>query len=187
MVARAAGSVCRWIDQNGLHSISILLILCFSVAGITGICCSETPLVDGQPVDMGCQMICDMYNIAFNGYDNSQPESMEFRYLVSVESGTCGLRNWVLELPSCVNRDSVLSAGPGSWELVESAGFLGIKFDNGIEQPGLGKPANSVVYYLRLDGPYWSLEEMPKMGAVITAGNEMCQKTVEVPGCPVSR
>jgi hypothetical protein len=185
MMVSMIGSACRRTSLNRIHAISIFIIVWILIIGIAGLCCAETPSGVGTTGKVGCQVVCDKYAIAFDGYDDSQPDSMEFRYLVSVEGGTCGLNSWVLELPSCVNRDAILDAGPGSWEFVESAGLLGIKFDGGIEQPESGKPANSFVYYLRLKGPDWSLKQMPEMRAVFEASTETCEKNVEVPGCPV--
>jgi hypothetical protein len=129
---------------------------------------------------------CDKYAITFDGYDDSQPDSLEFRYLVSVDPGTCGLGDWILQLPGCVNKDTVLSAGPGNWEFVKSSSTWGIKFKNSIDAPQSGKPANTVLYYLRLNGPFWSPEEMQEMTAVIEAHGESCEKVVEFPGCPVT-
>jgi hypothetical protein len=185
MMIRMNGSACRWENLNQIHAISIFIIAWLLVIGLTGLCSAVTPSGVGITGKLGCQVICDNYAIAFDGFDDSQPDSIEFSYLISVEIGTCGLDSWVLELPSCVNRDDILDAGPGSWEFVESAGLRGIKFGDGIEQPESGKPANSVVYYLRLKGPDWSLKQMPEMRAVIKASTETCEKKVEVPGCPV--
>jgi hypothetical protein len=164
--------------------ISILIFAWVIVIGISGICCAQNPSGASPLSKVGCKMVCDEYDIAFNGYD-PQSDSTEFRYQVSVGSGTCGLNNWLLELPSCINSDDILEAGPGSWEYVESAGMHGIKFDFSIEQPESGEAANSVEYYLRLKGPDWSLKQMPGMRVVIMVGNETCDKKVEVPGCPV--
>ena len=186
MMVRSIGSACRRISLDRIHASSIFIISWVLIIGIAGLCCAVTPSGVDTTGKVGCQVVCDKYSIAFEGYDDSRPDSMEFRYLVSVESGTCGLSDWVLELPSCVNGDSILSAGPGNWEFVESDGELGIKFGVGIDSPQTGNPANTVLYYLRLKGPYWSIEGMPRMMAVIKTRNETCEKAVEVPGCAIT-
>lgn len=184
MMVGRIGSACRWAILNRIHVISILTIAWFLVIGISGLCCAQNPSGASPISKVGCQLVCDEYDIALDGYD-SQSDSTEFRYQVSAESGTCGLNHWLLELPSCINSDDILEAGPGSWEYVESAGIRGIKFEFGIEQPESGEAADSVGYYLRLKGPDWSLKQMPEMRAVIMIGTETCDKKVEVPGCPV--
>jgi len=186
MMVSSIGSACRWKNLNRIHAISIFIISWLLIIGIAGLCCAATPSGVDTTGKVSCQVVCDKYSIAFQGYDDSQPDSIEFRYLVSVESGTCGLSDWVLQLPSCVNENSILSAGPGNWDFVKSNGNLGIMFKNGIDSPQTGNPANTVLYYIRLKGPYWSIEGMPRMMAVIKTRNETCEKAVEVPGCAIT-
>ncbi len=181
-----AGNSCAsstWSKLNGLHKICVLFILYVLFSGAVDLC-GAAPQGEDQN-DKGCQTICDKYSIIYNGYDASQADNIEVRYLVSVENGACGLSNWILELPGCMDEDAILSAGPGEWEFVETADIRGIKFDSGVEQPEAGEPANSMVYFLRLRGPYWTLEDMPEMKAIIKAGTGTCHKAVQVPGCPI--